>query len=188
MIKKDLKALDIDDRRLAQVLLNNNLIPDEEFTKYLDFRKNRDTNGKAFLGNILIEMNSINEKDLEEYLIEEEKRHYEFCDILVSEGYIREDQLKEVTEKHEATGIPIIVLISEMNLMTKDNFIRLFNNLAYGFKLGEWLLLNGRVTQEKLEAAKEAQRVNRLADYLVYHGICSRDTLDKVQEKIASVL
>jgi hypothetical protein len=188
MIKKDLKALDIDDRRLAQVLLNNNLISDEELVQYLEFRKNRDINGKAFLGNILVGMNSITEKDLEEYLSEEEKRHLDFCDILVSEGYIREEQLEELSTRHKETGTPIILLISEMNLMTKDNFIRLFNNLAYGFKLGEWLLLHGKVTQKKLEAAKEAQRINRLADYLAYHGICSRDTLDKVQEKIASVL
>lgn len=188
MIKKDLKALDVDDRRLAQVLLNNNLIPEEEFSKYIEFRRDRDTNGKAFLGNILLEMESITEKDLEEYLEEEEKRHFEFCDKLESEGYIRTDQLEELKEQHKKSGTPVIVLISEMNLMTKDNFIRLFNNLAYGFKLGEWLLLHGRVTQEKLVNAKEAQRINRLADYLAYHGICSRETLDKVQEKIASVL
>ena len=180
--------LDDEERALAKALLKDGFITDEILQKFVDFKILRDETGKTYLGEVLINMGVIKEEDVEEYMREHDIQHLEFLEKLAKEGYILEEKLEEFRDMHDTMDVSVVSLLDELDIMTKDHFMKLFNNRFSGFKLGEWLVLKGKVSKEDIEKGREVQKVNSLADYLELNNYCSPDVLSKVKEKIVSAI
>jgi len=178
--------LDEDERALAKALLKESLITEEILQKFVDFKISRDETGKTYLGEVLINMGMIKDGDVEEYMKEHDIQHLEFLETLANEGYILPEKLVEFRDVHDTMEVSVVSLLDELDIMTKDHFMKLFNNRFRGFKLGEWLVLKKKITEDDLDKARRVQKVNGLADYLELNNYCSRDVLDKVKEKMLS--
>jgi len=65
-----------------------------------------------------------------------------------------------------------------------DNFIKLFSSKVNALRLGDWLLAKRKIAPEVLKKALQEQKIYRFEDYLVYHGILPRATVDLLKEKL----
>ncbi len=185
MGRLNLSNLQKDERILAKVLLKNDIVGEASLQQYMDFNKIHDEVGKEFLGKILIRLGYITEADLDRYILEKEKPYLEFCELLVKDGFIKPEQFQEVKRRHESEGQDVLTAVSDMNIMTRDTFVRSFNNKMFGLRLGEWLKLSQKVTDEQIEKARDAQKVYTLSAYLIHKGLCSKAVIEQVEEKIA---
>ena len=180
-MESKLSALDEEEAAFAKTLLQKKMISQRDLTAYIDYRKNKDEKGKRFLGEILKEQGLITADDLKEFVDESDDLHMEFCDKLVDKGYLTEDQLETIWRRRDDTGEDVISIMEDLGIMTRDNFARIFdkNTSAGTLRMGEWMVLNKNVTNEQILAARDIQRVNTLADYLIYNKIVAKKEINK---------
>jgi hypothetical protein len=186
MMSEKFAALDEEETILARTLLRKNLITEKALDGYIGFRKSKDEKGKTYLGKILVDQGFITEDDLQEFVFQSDELHMEFCDTLLDKGYLTEDQLESVWRRRDDTGEDVISILEELGIMTRDNFSRIYdkNTSAGNLRLGEWLVLNKKVTNDQVLAARDFQRINNLVDYLVYHKLVSSEELEKLKSEL----
>jgi len=182
------EALDKDERKLAKVLLKNKLITEENFLKYLEFKKVHDDRGKQFIGQVLLKLGYMKESDLETFIKEQQGPYLKFCGTLEEEGFLMKEDYKKIKKLSEEDGADIVQLMHDLSIMTKDNFIKLFEKRAGGrLRLGDWLKMKGLITPEQLDTAKKTQMVNNFSDYLALHGLVKGEIINKIKDKLGIV-
>ncbi len=181
----DLSILDKEESLLAQVLLKNNLLNEGDLNRFLGFRVNRGTVGKKYIGGMLIDLGYITQADLDAYVKENSDKHTAFLRKITAEGYFTPEQEALILQKAQETGGDVVTVISELNIMTRENYIRFFNNREPILRLGEWLTVKKKITLEQLDYAVKAQSVNSLEDYLKFHNLVKLEVIDKIKEKLA---
>ncbi len=186
MQELDINRLEDEELTLARVLLKNHLITEKAIIAYVDFLNVRDNIGKAYLGELLVKLKYIPQADLDEFIEENRKRHLEFCEELAQKGFISEVQKKTIFEKQKETGRDVISLLTDLNIMTRDVFSRIYGQQKAVLRLGEWLVLNRKVTQEKIDRARKLQKLSGLEDYLSMHGYLPKQTIKLVKDKLAA--
>lgn len=181
--------LDQEEAALAKILLKNRLVTEEAFDKYIEFKKLHDETGKTYLGEILINLGYITKSDTEEFMEDNNRLHLKFCDTLAERGFLTQDQKKMIYEKYRQTGRDVITLFDELNIMTRDNFSRAYNkHKGIGMvRLGEWLVLNERVTRAQIDRAIDLQKIHGIAEFMVFHQYCPEGTMKKVLEKLSGM-
>ena len=181
-MESKLSALDAEEAAFARTLFQKKMISKRDLNGYIDFRKNKDEKGKTYLGEILIEQGLITADDLQEFVKEIDGVHMEFCDTLLDKGFLTEAQLETIWRRRDDTGEDVISIMEDLGIMTRDSFARIFdkNSSAGTLRLGEWMVLNKNVTNEQILAARDLQRINTLADYLIHNKIVGRKEIDKV--------
>lgn len=184
----DLSILDKEESSLARVLLKNNLLNEEALNRFLSFRLTRGTVGKKFIGGTLLELGSIVRADLDAYVKENHDTHIAFLRKIADEGFLTLEQFDLVIRKSEETGGDVVTAINELNIMTRENYIRYFNNREHILRLGEWLVKKKKITQEQLDHAVKAQSVNSLEDYLKFHNLVKPEVIDRIKEKLAEAV
>ncbi|MBI5177950.1 MAG: hypothetical protein HZA04_01660 [Nitrospinae bacterium] len=187
MAGEDLSILDRDEALLASVLVKNKLVPEGAVDEFARHKRTVLESGKPYLGEVLIELKYLTQADIDQYMKEYEADHNEFLDMLGKEGYLSPEQMKEIKAKRDETGHDLISLVSELNIMTKESYARIFNKRSNSLRLGEWLLTNRKLTQEQLDAALKVRNITRLDEYLVHRQYCTQQTLNRVKEKIAAI-
>jgi len=181
-------ALDKDERKLAKVLLKNKLITEENFLKYLEFKKVHDDKGKQFIGQVLLKLGYLNQSDLDTFIKEQQGPYLKFCGVLEEEGFLMKEHFEKIKELAEENGSDIVQLMHDLNIMTKDNFIKLFEKRAGGrLRLGDWLKMKGLIKSEQLDKAKKIQMVNNFTDYLTLHGMVKVEIINKIKDKLGIV-
>ncbi len=182
------EALDKDERKLAKVLLKNKLITEENFLKYLEFKKVHDDKGKQFIGQVLLDLGYMQQSDLDTFVKEQQGPYLKFCGTLEEEGFLMKEDVAKIKKLSEEAGADIVQLVHDLNIMTKDNFIKLFEKRAGGrLRLGDWLKMRGLVTSEQIDKAKEIQTVNNFSDYLALNGLVKAEIVKKIKDKLGIV-
>ncbi len=181
----DLSLLEEEEAVLARVLLKNNLLTEEELNRFLAFRERRGTAGKKYIGGTLIDLGYISQANLDEYVKENFAQHTAFLHKITKEGYVTPEQEALIKKKSLETKGDVVTVISELNIMTRENYIRFFNNREPILRLGEWLVMKKKISQSQLDYAVKAQSVNSLEDYLTFHDIMNAETLENIKKKIA---
>lgn len=181
------EALDEEETILAKALLRKKLMTEEALTDYIAFRKKKDATGKKYLGQILVDEGLITDEDLQEFVDQSNELHMEFCETLVDKGFLTEEQLEHVWRKRDDSGDDVIAVLENEGLMTRDSFAKIFDkNSSVGtLRLGEWLVLNKKVTNEQILASRDLQRVNKLEDYLLHNKLITEKVLDKVKTDLS---
>ncbi|MFQ5432158.1 MAG: hypothetical protein ACE5EN_06590 [Nitrospinota bacterium] len=177
------EVLDAEENTLAKALRNSKLITEKSLNDYIEFRKKKDETGKTYLGRILVEQGLITDEDLREFVDDSNKLHMEFCDTLLDKGYITEEQLEHVWRRRDDSGEDVIAILEDEGIMTRDSFAKIFdkNTSAGNLRLGEWLVLNKKVTNEQVLSARDLQRINTLSDYLLHNKLITEEALAKVK-------
>ena len=183
---EDLSVLEREEAVLANVLVRNKLVPESAVDEWARQKRGLNEFGKPFLGEVLKDLKFLTQADLDQYVKENEAAHVEFVTALETQGYLSKEQMNAVNVKRAKTGGDLVTVISELNIMTKESYIRLFNNRSNSLRLGEWLLANGKLTKEQLDAALQIRNITHLEDYLVHRNICQKAIIEKVKEKIAA--
>ena len=181
----DLSVLEPDEFLLAQVLLKGCLVTEEDMNGFLAYHHGRETAGKKFIGGVLIHLGYIKQADIDEYVKENHETHVAFLRKMTDEGYLTPEQCALVLRKAKETKGDVITVINDLNIMTRESYIRFFNNRAFVFRLGEWLVSEKKITQVQLDHAMKVQHINTLDDYLRFHNLVNPDILDKIRNKIA---
>lgn len=182
----DLSVLEQEEAALAQVLLKHNLLKEEDMNRFLVYRANRHAAGKKFIGGVLIDLGYITQADIDAYVKENQEAHTTFLRKMADEGYLTPEQGNIVLQKVKETGSDVITVINDLNIMTRENYIRIFNNRASILRLGEWLVMEKKkITQEQLDHAVKAQSINTFDDYLKFHNLVNAEVVDKIKEKLA---
>ena len=176
------EVLDEEETHLAKALQSGNLITEKALSGYIAFRKKKDETGKTYLGQILVEEGLVTEEDLQEFVDQVNELHMDFCDVLVDKGFLNEEQLEHVWRRRDDSGEDVIAILEDEGLMTRDSFSKIFdkNTSAGNLRLGEWLVLSKKVTNEQIFAARDLQRVNTLEDYLLHNKLITEEALKKV--------
>lgn len=181
----DLSVLGPDELITAQALLKHSLLKEGEMNRFLEFRHERETGGKKFIGGVLIQLGYIKQADIDNYVKENHGTHVAFLRKMTDEGYLTPDQCAQVLRSAKETGSDIITVINDLNIMTRESYIRFFNNRSFVFRLGEWLVSQGKITQVQLDHAMKVQNINTLDDYLRFHNIVDAEILDKIKNRLA---
>lgn len=184
----NLSILDKEESSLAKVLLKNNLLNEEGLNRFLDFRLTRSTVGKKFIGGTLLDLGYVVQADLEAYVKENHDTHTTFLHKIADEGFLTHEQFDLVLRKSEETGGDVVTAINDLNIMTRENYIRYFNNREHILRLGEWLVKKKKITKEQLDYAVKAQSVNSLEDYLLFHNLVTPEVIDRIKEKLAEAI
>ncbi len=182
----DIGVLEKHEASLARVLIKAEFVPEKAVQDFIDYKKNTFKTGKPYLGKVLVDMKYISQAALDEFVDENNEAHTKFMETLLKEGYLTDKQSEMLFEKKKETGNDLITLISELNIMTKENYTRIFNNRSYTFKLGEWLVLKNKISQDNLDMALKMRNISSLEEYLLLHGLLKKPVLDKVKEKMAA--
>lgn len=180
-----LGVLEQEEALLAQVLLKHNLLRDEDMNRFLSFRVNRRTAGKKYIGGTLIDLGYVTQADLDTYVSENHDKHAAFLRKITEEGYLTPEQEDLVRRKSEETKGDVVTAISELGIMTRENYIRFFNNREPVLRMGEWLVAKKKITQEQLDHAVKSQSINTFDDYLKFHNLVNAEVVDKIKEKLA---
>jgi len=180
------EVLDEEETILAKALQKNKLITEKALNEFIAFRKKKDETGKTYLGRILVDRGLITDDDLQEFVDQSNKRHMEFCDTLLDKGYLTEEQLEHVWRRRDETGEDVIAILEDEGIMTRDSFVKIFDkNTSIGnLRLGEWLVLNKKATNEQILSARDLQRINTLADYLLHNKLVTEEALKKVRAEL----
>jgi hypothetical protein len=179
----DTSLLEPDEIRFAKVLLANNLLSREKFAAYLAERSRFDSDGKRYLGDILVELALVSADDLDEFFQESNERYLLFLEELVEGGYLPRNQWKEVMDDDEAET-NVVNVLERRGVMTKANFSQLFSKRVNALRLGDWLLSHEKIKKEDLDRALAHQRIYRLDDWLVAHKALSREKVDAVRKRL----
>jgi hypothetical protein len=187
MLLKDSEVLERPEAVLAQALMKVKLVPEQAIQDYITFAKENHQSGKPYLGKVLLNMKYITQADLDEYVNENDAAHAEFMESLLKGGYLTNEQRNMLFEEKNKTGNDLITLINELGIMTKENYMRIFNNRVYVLKLGEWLVMKKKVTEEQLGVALKVRNISTLEEYLLHHNSITKPMLDKIKEKLAGI-
>lgn len=182
----DLSLIHAEEAFLARVLLKNKIVKPEDVEKYVGFKKMESEIGKAYLGELLIKLGVIKQAVMDEFIEENDQRHLEFCGKLAQDGFFSKEQNDLVVKTHNETGKDVITVLSDKGIMTRDTFARIFNQKTGGLKLGEWLVLNRKVSQVQIDKARKLQTAKSLEEFLVINGSILEQDIKKVKDKIAA--
>jgi len=171
------------ERTLARALLRNNIISTERFKHFISLRAGLDRDGRRYLGDILLERKLISDADLKAFFQENNSAYLDFIKSLNKKGFMSNAQLKSILDDPESATSAVTV-VERLGFMTKDNFVRLFAKSGPSVRLGEWLVKRGKLDQAKLDDALAEQSIHTLEDYLLFHKILDKGTLDKIKLKL----
>ena len=178
-----IENLDPSEVAIAKTLLAKGRITQEQIKEFLVMRDKLDKEGKLYLGDILVERGHITKEVLEEFFTENNHLYRAFLSNLVDGGFMGVDQRKRVLDDPDSAKI-IVSVIEKLGIMTKDNFIKLFASKVNALRLGDWLLAKRKIAPDVLKRALQEQKMYRFEDYLVYHGILPKETVDMLKEKL----
>jgi len=164
------------EKKIAGHLLANRIISETQFREFLDKRKKIDTGGKAFLGGMLVGKGLLEAGALEEFFQTNNRIYLDLLGQMKDGGYLSEAQYAAVMRADESKT-NVVAALERLNIMTRESFIRICSNRVNLLKLGEWLVMNGKLKREVLEEALEEQHVNNLEDYLIHRKLVGRDLL-----------
>ncbi len=179
----DTSLLEPDEIRFAKVLMSNKLMAREDFARFLAERRRFDTDGKRYLGDLLVDRGLISADDVERFFQENNRRYLTFLDDLREAGYLSRPQYREVMEDAESS-VNVVNALERLSIMTKASFIQLFSKRVNALRLGDWLLTNRKIDKETLEKTLNEQRVYRLEDWLVTQGLMSEEKITAIQRKL----
>ncbi|VAX21066.1 Flagellar synthesis regulator FleN [hydrothermal vent metagenome] len=180
---KKFNAITDEELWIANELLRNEYITEDDFCKFADLRYRFDLEGKSYLGDILLRRKLITEEVLKEFLKINNNVYTKFCSVLRDQGLINKDQFQEIMDDKKS-GEDIIAVISEHKVMSRDNFMKLFNSVSRSPKFGEWLVHNKYVGKSDVVDALREQGINSFEDYLIYNKLVSKDVLDSLKYKM----
>jgi len=180
----NIEVLDLNEAAMAKVLIRNKLVAEQAVNDYISFKKQLLKSGKPFLGEILTAMNYITRSDLDEFENDNEKEHLDFIEALCQKGFLTNEQHDDLVRQHDETGKTMAALISKRQIMTKEIYNKLFHNSAIALKLGEWLLVRGKITEERLHRALEFQKVATLESFLVNRLNFKKEVLRKIKARM----
>ncbi len=166
--------------RIANELLRSEYITEDEFCKFAEIRYKFDMEGKNYLGDILVKRKLITEDVLKDFLRINNNVYTKFCSVLRDQGLINKDQFQEIMNDKKSDK-DIIAVISEHKVMSRDNFMKLFNSVSRSPKFGEWLVHNKYVEKSDVVDALREQGINSFEDYLIYNKLVGRDVLDSLK-------
>lgn len=178
-----IESLDPGEVAMAKTLLAKGRITQDQIKQFLALRERLDREGKPYLGDILVERGLITKESLEEFFTENNHLYKGFLDSLVDGGYLSAEQRQRVFDD-PASAKTIVLVMEKLGIMTKDNFIKLFSSKVNALRLGDWLLAKRKIAPEVLKKALEEQKIYRFEDYLVYHGILPRATVELLKERL----
>lgn len=181
-----IESLDPSEVALAKTLLANNRITQDQIKDFLLLRKRLDNEGKPYLGDILVEKGHITKETLAEFFSENNHLYRTFLSTLVEGGYLNESQRQKILGDPESAKT-IVAVMEKQGIMTKDNFIKLFSSKVNALRLGDWLLAKRKIDPSLLKNALEEQKIYRFEDYLIYHGILPKETVDAIKDKLGLV-
>jgi polyhydroxyalkanoate synthesis regulator phasin len=181
-----IESLDPSEVALAKTLLANGRVTQDQIKDFLQLRKRLDSEGKPYLGDILVEKGHITKETLAEFFTENNHLYKTFLSSLVEGGYLNESQRQKILNDPESSKT-IVAVMEKLGIMTKDNFIKLFSSKVNALRLGDWLLAKRKIDPNLLKTALEEQKIYRFEDYLVYHGILPRQTVDAIKDKLGLV-
>jgi len=128
------------------------------------------------------------QSDLETFIKEQQGPYLKFCGTLEEEGFLMKEDVQKIEKLSKEDGVDIVQLMHDLNIMTKDNFIKLFEKRSGGrLRLGDWLKMRGLVTPEQVDKAKEIQMVNNFSDYLALNGLVKEEMINKIKDKLGIV-
>lgn len=180
----NIEILDPAEAALAKVLVRNKLVLPEVINDFIKLKKTILVSEKPLLGEILIGMGLIVKSDLDAFVELHKKEHLDFLESLYRKGFLTMEQHALLLKKYNESGQSIATLVSEQNIMTKENYNKLFNNSALSLKLGEWLVVSNKVSNADLDKALAFRNVATLESYLVNRHNIKRETLGKIRTKI----
>jgi len=172
-----------DEITLAKVLVRNKKMTEEQLDSFMEMRKKSNSAGKRYLGDVLVRRGMIKAEVLDKFFANNNKQYLKFIDHMVERGLIGEGQVKEIMRYKEARQ-NVVMVIERLGLMTKASFIKLFLNYQNALKLGEWLIANKIVEEDKLQDALKEQSISNLEEYVVYHDMLDRQTIDQIKQKL----
>jgi len=178
-----IENLDPGEVAMAKTLLAKGRITQAQIKEFLVMRDKLDKEGRLYLGDILVERGFITNEVLEEFFTENNHLYRAFLANLVDGGFMSAAQRQRVLDDPDSAKI-IVYVIEKLGIMTKDNFIKLFANKVNSLRLGDWLLAKRKIDPEVLKRALQEQKMYRFEDYLVYHGILPKETVDMLKEKL----
>ncbi|MBF0169727.1 MAG: hypothetical protein HQK87_01335 [Nitrospinae bacterium] len=179
----DTSLLEPDEVRFAKVLMGNNLLTREDFARFLTERRRFDTDGKRYLGDLLVDRGLIKSEDVEAFFRENNQRYLTFLDDLTEAAYLSRAQFREVMEDAES-AVNVVNTLERRSIMTKANFIQLFSKRVNALRLGDWLLTHRKIDKATLEKTLNHQRVYRLEDWLVTEGLMGKEKVTAIQRKL----
>ncbi|VAX15440.1 hypothetical protein MNBD_NITROSPINAE03-1408 [hydrothermal vent metagenome] len=172
-----------DEIALAKVLVRNKKMTEQQLDSFIKLRKKSHSAGKLYLGDVLVKRGMIKEDPLDKFFKDNNKQYLKFIDHMVDHGLIGDDQRKKIMRYKEARQ-NVVTVIERLGLMTKASFIKLFLNYQTALKLGEWLVANKILDEEKLQDALKEQSIGNLEEYVVYHNMLDRQTIDQIKQKL----
>lgn len=170
--------------KLARVLIRNNKLTVDQLNVFLKERNRFENDGKKYLGDILVERKYIDRGVLDQFFKENNDLYLAFCERMVVEGFLSEEQL-ETIKAHEDAGTNVMSALSKAGIMTKDNFSKLFSKRVNALRLGDWLLTKRKISEENLDMGLKEQNVYRLDEHLLFYKLMSEEFLEKVKEKLS---
>ncbi|MBI5815315.1 MAG: hypothetical protein HZB29_06850 [Nitrospinae bacterium] len=176
-IEPGLERLDPNEARLARALINGGMVSKENFIAFLGFRNKLDSEGRRYLGDILVERGYIRREDVEEFFMENNQLYLSFCEKLANDGYLSDENHAKIAS-HPDAKVNVVSLMEKLGIMTKESFTKLFSKRVNALRLGDWLVAKRRIDAALLSQALAEQKIYRLEDYLVYHKLITRDGLD----------
>jgi len=172
-----------DEITLAKVLVRNKKMTEDQLDSFIALRKTSHSSGKLYLGDVLVKRGMIKEDALDKFFQNNNKQYLKFISHMVDKGLIGESQAKTIMQYKEARQ-NVVMVIERLGIMTKASFIKLFLNYKTALKLGEWLVTNKILDEEKLQDALKEQSISNLEEYVVYHNMVDRQTIDQLKQKL----
>ncbi len=177
-------SLDPREVKLAKVLIRNNKMTVAQLNDFLKERNRFEEDGKRYLGDILVDRKYIEQDVLDQFFKENNDMYHTFCERLVFEGFLTQEQF-EAIKSHEEASTNLVSALSKLGIMTRDSFSKLFSKRVNALRLGDWLLTKKKIKEENLKSALDEQNVYRLHDYLLFYKIVNKELMDKVREKFS---
>ena len=172
------------ERKLARKLLDENLISAPQFEEFLAKRARMDAEGKARLGDMLIKEGYITREDLDEFFLANNRIYLDLLGNLAEGGFLSESQYQAIIG-HQSARTNVVAALENLNIMTRDSFIRHCSNRANLIRLGEWLLMKGKIAPQALERALVEQHVNNLEDYILHHKLVEKEKLNMLLDSMS---
>ncbi len=174
------------EKDLANVLYEGGKLNRATFDDFIGMRKRSDKDGKPYLGDILVTRGYVDREHVESFFEQNNALYLNFCEELAESGFMSKDQLEKVLAD-DASKRSVVSVMERLGIMTKASFTKHLSNRVNTLRLGDWLLAKGILDKVKLNNALEEQNIYRLEDYVVYHGIASREEIDKIKSALAPV-
>ncbi len=114
-----------------------------------------------------------------------QRRRMKIGEILLSQGYITEEQLQEALEEHKRTGISLGTVLVNMGAISEEDLTGVLGKqmaLAQRKRLGELLVEQGALTEQQLEHALAEQKRTgwKLGHCLVHMRIITDEKLTEI--------